>query len=278
MRRLVDEAAVAALESELLVPPPRSASFPDGPTAELRDAMARFSHGDEHRGSRSDVETAIAALDLALLAREVNERTTALAGTGVEAISEIGLVVPTQALLAALHVDVGDVAERFRDVGTVVAAIGRGDPVSPDTEAATRRLGGLFAAHPAGPVAAISMLYQNHDATAALFASTLFARVSGLPRENSLARTVRVATDTVHLVSVAVEAAEVVEAGEVVEVSLDGNDMEFGRGDHACPGQAVAVLIVDAMISSIELLDLTVDVGAAAVGADGRATALPLVE
>ncbi len=272
MRRLVDEAAVAALESEFLVPLPRAASFPDGPTAELRDAMARFSHGDEHRGSRSDVEASIAALDLALLAREVNERTTALAGAGVEAISEIGLLVPTQALLAALHVDVADVAERARDVGKVVAAIGRGDPVSPDTEAATRRLGGLFAEHPAGPVAAISMLYQNHDATAALFASTLFARVSGLPRENALARTVRVATATAHL------ADEVVDAGEVVEVSLDGDDMEFSRGDHACPGQAVAVLIVDAMISSIELLDLTVDVGAAAAGADGRATTLPLID
>lgn len=271
MRRLIDEAAVAALESELLVPPSRPASFPDGPTAELRDAMARFSQGDDHRAMRSNVEAAIAALDLALLAREVIERTTALAGDGIEAMSAIGLVVPTQALLATLHVNATDVPARAGDVGTVVATIGRGEPVTPSTEAATRRLVGLFSDHFAGPVAAISMLYQNHDATAALFSSTLLARASGLPRENALARTVRVATDTVHL------ADEVVDTAEVVEVSLDGDDMEFGLGDHACPGQAVAVLMVDVMVSAIELLDLTVDVEAAAIGADGRANTLPII-
>ena len=75
MRRMHDEAAIAALESNHLVPPPRAASFIDGPTAELRDAMARFSTGDEHRHRRVNVQTAIAGIGRDLLLREVTERT-----------------------------------------------------------------------------------------------------------------------------------------------------------------------------------------------------------
>ncbi len=283
MRRLIDDAAVAALESDVLVPPSRPASFPAGPTAELRDAMARFSRGDDHRTARADVERAIAALDLALLAREVTERTTtatatatagnatarnATAGTRGEAIGDIGFVVPTEALLAVLQVPSADVLARAADVRTVVGAIGRFEPVSPDTEAATRRLVGCFAEQPAGHVAAISMLYQNHDATAALFASTLLARSSRLQREHALALTVRIATEATTV------GDEAVEAGELVEVSLDGDRLEFGHGDHACPGQSVAVLIVDAMIAALELLDVQVDINASTVGPDGRAVAL----
>jgi cytochrome P450 len=272
MRRLYDDAAVAALESSRLVPPPRPASFTDGPTAELRDAMARFSSGDDHRHRRADVVTAIAMIDTDLLVREVTERTAAAAEahSGIEAIADIGLVVPTMALLATLGVPGDDLAGRADDVRIVVATIGRGALVSPNTEAATRRLMSTFADHDAGAVAAVSMLYQNHDATAALFASTLLARATGVPRENALARTVRVAVESVTL------ADESVEAGDVVEVSLDGEGIEFGLGDHACPGQATAVLIVDAMVGALEILGCTVDADAVIVGADGRATALPL--
>lgn len=272
MRRLYGDAAIAALRSNRLVPPPRAASFTDGPTAELRDAMARFSSGDDHRHARADVEAAVGAIDTDLLVREAIERTNAIADVAcsVEAVAEIGLVVPTLALLATLGVAAADLMERLDDVRIIVATIGRGAMVSANTEAATRRLTTTFADHPDGAVAAISMLYQNHDATAALFASTLLARATDLERENALARTVRVALDDVAL------ADESVEAGEVVEVSLDGDGVEFGLGDHACPGEAVAVLIVDAMIGALEVLGRTVDIAAISVGPDGRATALPL--
>jgi len=232
--------------------------------------MARFSASDEHRHRRSGAIRAVGLIDLARLVREVTKRTTALADGGVDAVSAIGLVVPTEALLATMRVAPAEITARATDVAALVATIGRGEPVSPNTEAATRRLLGQFAQHPAGPVAAISLLYQNHDATAALFASTLLARGSGAPRENALARTVRLATDAVRL------GDQDVEAGEVVEVSLDGDDMEFGRGDHACPGEAVAVRIVAAMIAAIELLGLTVDVEASSIGPDGRALSLQL--
>lgn len=272
MRRLHDEVAVAALESDRLVPAPRAASFVDGPTAELRDAMARFSSDDEHRHRRAAVEAAIAGLDADLLVREVTERTqtVAAASGSIDAVADIGLVVPTLALLATLGVGDVDLAERADDVRIVVATIGRGALVSANTEAATRRLTTTFADHPHEAVAAISMLYQNHDATAALFASTLLARSTGVPRENALARTVRVAREDVTV------ADEQIEADEVVEISLDGDGVEFGLGDHACPGQALAVLIVDAMIGALEVLGCNVDTAAITVGPDGRATALPL--
>ncbi len=272
MRRLHNDAAIAALESNDLIPPPRAASFTDGPTAELRDAMARFSSGDEHRHPRAEVEAAIDDVDTDLLVREVTERTRAAAEvTGpVDAITDIGLVVPTQALLSTLGVAADDLMGRADDVRFIVATIGRGALVSANTEAATRRLTATFADHPSGAVAALSTLYQNHDATSALFASTLLARATDLPRENALARTVRVAVDDVAV------ADELVEAGEVVEVSLDGDGVEFGLGDHACPGQALAVLIVDAMVGALEVLGCNVDTAAMIVGPDGRATALPI--
>jgi cytochrome P450 len=272
MRRLHDEAAIAALESNRLIPPPRAASFTNGLTAELRDAMARFSSGDEHRHRRVNVKTSIVGVDQDLLVREITERTQAAAqATGsVDAVADIGLVVPTMALLATMGVATDDLMSRAHDVRLIVAAIGRGAPVSSNTEAATRRLTMEFANHTAGSIAALSMLYQNHDATAALFASTMLARATGIPRENALARTARVALGNVTV------ADATIEDDEVVEISLDGDGVEFGLGDHACPGQAMAVLIVDAMIGALEILGCSIDTAAMTVGSDGRATALPL--
>ncbi len=272
MRRLHDEAAIDALESNVLVPPPRAATFTDGLTAELRDSMARFSSGDEHRHRRVNVSAALGGIDIDLLLREVTERThTAAQAAGlVDAVTDIGLIVPTMALLAAMGVAADELPDRADDVRFIVATIGRGALASPNTEAATRRLTATFAGHPSGSIAAISMLYQNHDATSALFASTLLARSTDVPRENALARTVRVAVASVTL------AGESVEADEVVEVSLDGDGNEFGLGDHACPGQAVGVLIVDAMVGALEVMGCSVDTAAMTVGSDGRATALPL--
>ncbi len=315
MRRLFDGAALAALESSTLVPPPRPADLSAGPTAELRDAMARFASGDDHLAARRDVEAAIATVDVELLTRETRERTRLAASDAtdrpVDAVADIGAVVPTQALLATLGVDADDIRSCAVDVRAIVGVIGRGEPLNASVEAAARRLAAAFAGHPNGPVAAISMLYQNHDATAALFGSVLLARATDTPRPNALARTIRIATaDTVladtpfaaadtslrHVESPVVDAddddvesddevegnaapvapGELVLAGETIEVSLDGEDVEFGAGVHRCPGEALAVAIVDAMVGVLDDLDCTVDTDAIRLGADGRATALPL--
>ena len=276
MRRLHDTAARAALESSALVVPARPSTFPDGPVAEVRDQMARFSEGDEHAERRADVEAAIADVDVSALSTEVLERTrVALQARPsdverIDALSDIGIVVPTHALLAALGVDQSDVVRRAADVALIVASIGRSAAVTAETDAAARRLLNLFASHSAGPVAAISMLYQNHDATAALFGSVLLARATGETRHNALARTVRVALEPITLIDADVT------AGEVVEVSLDDEDVEFGAGRHACPGERLAVAIVDAMIAAIDGSEFTVDIGDVALGDDQRPTALPL--
>ena len=286
MRRLHDTAARAALESSALVVPARPSTFPDGPVAEIRDQMARFSEGDEHADRRADVEAAIADVDVSALSTEVLERTRAALQARpsdverIDALSDIGMVVPTLALLAALGVEQSEVARRAADVGLIVASIGRGAAVTADTDAAARRLLAEFATHSAGPVAAISMLYQNHDATAALFGSVLLARATGETRHNALARTVRVALEPTTVIDADVTDADVIDAevtaGEVVEVSLDGEDVEFGAGRHACPGERLAVAIVDAMIAAIDGSEFTVDIGDVALGDDQRPTALPL--
>jgi len=243
--------------------------------------MARFSEGDEHAERRADVEAAIADVDVSALSTEVLERTrVALQARPsdverIDALSDIGIVVPTHALLAALGVDQSDVVRRAADVALIVASIGRSAAVTAETDAAARRLLNLFASHSAGPVAAISMLYQNHDATAALFGSVLLARATGETRHNALARTVRVALEPITVIDADAIDADVT-AGEVVEVSLDGEDVEFGAGRHACPGERLAVAIVDAMIAAIDGSEFTVDIGDVALGDDQRPTALPL--
>ena len=275
MRRLYDDAALAALESPTMEPPPRSDVLEDGPTAELRDSMARFSTGDDHAARRERVEAAIRAVDPALLHDDAHERTLAVgsahpADERIEAIADVGLVVPTQALLAALGVSGDELAGLAADVSAVVAVIGRGEPSTAATDDAAERLTEAFADRPEGAVATISLLYQNHDATSALFAAVLLAHATGEERRPALARTVRRATGAARL------GDEYVDADETVEVSLEADGLEFGAGPHACPGESLATAIVDAMVAALGALDLQVDASAIVLGADGRAVALPL--
>ena len=271
-KKISGEAHVAqALHDDRLIPPDHPDSLDVGTTAELRNAMARFSSGLNHTGRRADVEAAIAAVDLAAL----NERTLAVTSEHLamredcDVIADIGFVVPTEALAITLGVPSADLAEIRRDVRSIVACIGRGESSSKVSDNASTRLLARFESHPGGAVATVSMLYQNHDATASLFAATLLADARNEPRRNALARTVRVATTDVHIGEVRVA------AGETVEVSLEGKGHEFGTGLHSCPGAEMARTIVGAMISTLQTFAWQVNLAQAAFAPDGRALSLP---
>jgi cytochrome P450 len=271
-QKITDEAQVdQALHDDRLIPPGHANSLGVGTTAELRNAMARFSSGRHHTSRRADVEAAIAAVDLAAL----NERTLAVTSEHLamredcDVIGDVGFVVPTEALAMALGVPSANLAEIRRDVRSIVACIGRGEPSSKVSDSASTRLLARFESHPGGAVATVSMLYQNHDATASLFAATLLADARNEPRRNALARTVRVATTDVHIGEVSVA------AGETVEVSLEGKDHEFGAGLHSCPGVEMAGTIVGAMMSTLQNFAWQVDLAQATFTPDGRASSLP---
>lgn len=232
--------AAEALQSDALVPPPPPASLSTGSVARLRNAMARFSSGDEHGSRRSAVERAIARIDLQTLRNCASAQTQAHLGRGMDA-AQLRSVVPTESLALQLGIDESELGRTVGDTELVVRAIGRGEAVDDVHNAACDRLLDRVASHPDGSVAALSLLYQGFDATAALLQAVADAEESGTSRRPALEATVRVASS-------AVKIGEVVLApGEVLRVSLQTESLEFGEGTHRCPGSEVAWAIVAGM-------------------------------
>ena len=271
-QRISDQAQVdQALHDDRLSPPDHPDSLDASPTAELRNSMAQFSSGSHHTSRRADVEAAIAAVDLAAL----NERTLAVTSEHLamredcDVIADIGFVVPTEALAMALGVPSADLAEVRRYVRLIVNCIGRGEPSSKVSDNASTRLLARFESHPGGAVATVSMLYQNHDATAALFGAALLAHTRNEPRLNALAQTVRAAR-----VDVCIGEIDVA-AGDVVEVSLEGTGHEFGVGPHRCPGAEIGETIVGAVLATLQEHAWAIDLAKATFAPDGRASSLP---
>ncbi len=249
-----DEVGVA-LRTDALVPPPAPANLGDGATAQLRNAMARFSHGDEHGPRRDQVIAAFDRLDpgaiettaRALSERFLGARALSALGLGAQAGDErpdLGFVVPTHCMAAALGVPESEWEIVRSDVVAVVAVIGRQEAASEASDRAAERLMQRFADHPDGPVAAISLLYQNHDATAALLAAVGTAADSGEQRRSALVETVRQAAEPTTVGSTAIE------AGSTVVLSMEARSNEFGAGPHACPGRAVAEAIVAGIVAA----------------------------
>jgi len=235
-RRLDGDDARSALESLSLAPPSAPSSIGSGPLAELRNAMARFSHGAEHAAARRLVESAIDRIDVDDLVRAVENR---MAG---RSRSERERTVPAEALALQLGADAKDLPVIVDEVEHVVRVIGRGEPTVEQAEAACSSLLNRFADHPDGAIAAVSLLYQVFDATAALFrvTSAQLERQSG-ERPSALERTVRVATEPVKIGN------HTLAAGEEVDVSIASLDLEFGAGVHACPGRGLANAVVDTL-------------------------------
>ncbi|MEM7322177.1 MAG: hypothetical protein AAF531_03745 [Actinomycetota bacterium] len=234
-----------ALEHPDLVPPPPAAALGTGAVALLRSRMARFSSGSSHTCRRRSVESAIDRIDLARLAGHAVEETRAALAEGVVDPDGLAGRVPTRALARSLAVDHRHLAATAAAVDSIAAAIGRGMPVDGETDGRCRWLLDLLDDHPDGGVAALSLLYQNRDATAALLRSVLAAEPGGRS-EPAIAGTVRVATGPVSIGSVHLD------AGDPVRLRFTTPDQEFGAGPHRCPGAAMASCIVQAIRSVLD--------------------------
>lgn len=253
------------------MPPPRPSTLTPGATADVRDAMARFSGPELHGDRRLRVEAAIDGIDSTELRRAARSRSVArLNGEVIDAMSELARVVPTEVLASALGIADEDLASVRSDLGIVVAVIGRGALSTPAADHATERLLGHFRAYRLGAVAAVSLLCQNHDASAALTAVTLLAHTNGEPRRSALDKTARVANRSLSIGSLDLEPQT------LVTVSLDMPEVEFGAGPHRCPGQAIAEAIVAGIVEAIDASGYRLDIDGVAYGSNRRAETLPL--
>lgn len=159
--------------------------------------------------------------------------------------------MPTHTLLEALGE--GDTRSAcFRDVSLLAAVIGRGHPSDRSTDDAVDRLNRRFAAHRFGPVAVLSLLYQNYDATAALLIESLDASSSSRPRRSAVTQTLRIATRATRVADTDVP------QGAVVTLDLAESGFEFGLGAHHCPGRPLAEAIVTGILTAITTSGYTV--------------------
>lgn len=237
-----------------------------GPTVELRAAMARFADSTLHAPRRASVESAVAHTDVEVLMEVARTTTRALLGEpSIDAVV-LAREVPTLALAAAL----GLVRVEVADVEAIAAVIGRGATVTAAADAATERLLAMAAPHASGAVAAVSLLYQCLDATAALVLTTLHAAASGAARVPAVPRTRRIAMTGRTFCALTVVPGDelVVELGEV--------GLEFGAGPHQCPGRAIAEAIVATMCDEVTAAGYEVDLGTVTTDADGRPGSMSL--
>ncbi len=232
--------------------------------------MARFAHGEDHPQRRAQVVELIDSLDPDAITRLATATTNArLSGQRVDVMRGIADVVPTETLLAALGG--GDASAMcVRDVALLAAVIGRGHPSDRTSDDAVERLSRQFAAHPSGSVAVLSMLYQNHDATAALLIETLDADTHGRPRRSAVTRTLRIATSATRV------AGTDVAQGAVVTLDLAESGFEYGLGAHRCPGRPLAEAIVTGIMAAITTSGYRVLPGAVERDAAGRPTTLTM--
>jgi hypothetical protein len=261
---------VAALHDPALVPPD-SDDPSDGSTLRLRRAMARFSLPGDHPPRRLAVVAAIDGVDVTGAEAAAAQHTTVrLVGPTIDAAQTIARSVPTETLAVCLGVT-DDLADIVADVEAMVRVIGRGEPATADTDAAVDRLTGRFAADLADPVPILSMLYQNFDASAALFATTLLATVTPGRPVPAVPRTRRVAA-----VGTTVD-DRTIDAGTAVTVEIGTAGLPFGAGPHECPGQQLATHIVRGMVAAVASAGYRVDLTAVTCDDDGRPVNLPLM-
>ena len=260
----------AALDDPRLVPH-GTTDRSTGSTIRLRQAMARFSQPDDHPARRAAVVAGIEHFRLETVAAIATSRTVQrLTGRRVDAVGAIARVVPTEVLTICLGAPDG-LEQLLADVEAIVRVIGRGAPADAGADAAADRLLARFAQHPAGDIPAVSMLYQNFDATTALVTANLLAMATGQRPVAAVPRTRRVATSTTQI------GRHTIAAGTDIALEIGTAGLPFGSGLHECPGRLVAEHIVSGITSAVATSAYLVDLQSVELDADGRPIALQLV-
>lgn len=213
---LVDQPADAAVALDAL-----SVAGPSG----LVGRMARFSDGEDHACERARVK--------AVLPEVSGLRSVAAARTGTPRgefdLMPIALGVPVAVLAEVLGVE--DVAGAVRLTRELCES---------RSDEAFLALAALLS-----DPAAVSVLFQAHDAMAALIAATVLeGGVDQAVRSAPVHRTQR------RTVADTVIGGVVLPAGSALWVSL-AETGTFGAGRHACPGSAMAIAIAHGVLDAL---------------------------
>jgi hypothetical protein len=200
-----------------------------------------------------------AAFEIASCLIEVHEQ--------VDAVADLACRVPTEAMLAMLGVS-GDHALLVDDVRAVAEVIGRGASANEASDAATERLLAACARTDRNALAVVSVLYQTHDATAALFVETILANHRRADRAPAVNQTLRVVVTETLIDGIRLS------PGSMVVLDLATAGMEFGAGPHQCPGRSVTEGIVDGIVEAIEAAGCVVHEVSSSVTDDGRPTSI----
>lgn len=266
-----------ALHSPDLTPPKHAKNLSRGATADLRSGMARFSSGDDHPRRRHALETAIDELREFSFASTAFDKTYARLSEPnprsepLDVLETIGFVVPTETLAMALGIAPADFKGLLTSVQHVAKVIGRGQPSTTESDQATTWLLNNQHAAAGGPVAAVSLLYQNHDATAALFAETVLAEHHQRQRRSAVSQTVRFADSDTSI------SGTPVRAGQQIVLDLEAADFEFGTGNHECPGREIATNMVTGMVGALRHLGFVLVADSVEDDTMGRPRSLPML-
>lgn len=213
---LVDRPADVAVALDAL-----SVAGPGG----LVGGMARFSDGTEHARRRAEVEAVLpdlAGLREAAMARTPTPR-------GEFDVMPIAFDVPVAVLAGALGVHDVDAAVRLTR-----------DLCASRSDEAFLALAALLS-----DPAAVSVLFQAHDATAALIAAAVLdGGVEQAVRAAPVHRTQR------STVADTVIGGVVLPAGSALWVSL-AETGTFGAGRHSCPGAALATALAQGVVDAL---------------------------
>lgn len=258
----------AALASPALGVAP--AGEPAGDAARLQARMARFSDGVDHPRRRSAVTALLPALDrVDDLEEAAAQRTRAAVSADTVDAMPLARTVPVAVLATALGVAPADTARVAVATGRYCDAVA--PPAEPDVDDAARSLTALL--EPLAPgdnehlVAAVSVLFQARDATAALVGCALLLGAAGfgdgpgtagqwveraLRHDPPVQCTRRVALDDVELGGVVVpRGATVWVLLASAEVGPPDPPATFGSGPHACPGPPLATALARGVVSGL---------------------------
>ncbi len=257
-----------------VVAAPLRADRGESPARWIQSQMARFSDGPAHGERRRAVESVLSDLPVVALLNHTRDETEARlvelaegwaqdrrgsdaevpygrwldSGTmSLDVMPYFARRRPVTSLLQILLPAIDDVDPLVDDVRSLVVAVAAGATPSLDGDEAAERLLGHLGDGPEG-IAAISVLFQTHDATAALIGQAL-----AIDDPNCTARD-RVNWAVLHAAPVTrtLRFAETKNAPIVVPLDSSGPfPLTFGSGRHACPGRHVAVLLAEAVIGPL---------------------------
>jgi cytochrome P450 len=218
---------------------------------------------------RAEVERVLDALDPSVVRSTAFEIALRLIGERkqVDAAADLAFRVPIETMLTMLDV-AGDRCALVREVRAVAEVIGRGAAASESSDAGTERLLDACARTDRNALAVGSVLYQTHDATAALVIETILANHLLATRRPAVRETRRV------VVTETVVDGERLLPGSTVVLDLAAAGLEFGAGPHQCPGRSVAEAIVDGIVGAIEAAGCVVHAISTSVAHDGRPTSI----